>query len=64
MKCWHCNSNIVWNSDYDFEDLGYDGDGIVSILTCSNKKCGAEYECRLPLKKEKEKNINKSVDTK
>lgn len=49
MKCWYCNSEVVWNCDYSFEDFCYDGEGIVTILTCSNDECGAEFEGRLPL---------------
>ena len=45
MNCWHCNSEVIWGGDFDFEDYGMDGDGIVSNLTCSN--CKAYYECYL-----------------
>tara|TARA_Y100001972_G_C7500048_1_gene253149 strand:- start:365 stop:517 length:153 start_codon:yes stop_codon:yes gene_type:complete len=50
MKCWHCNTEVIWDCDYDFDDpfVGYDGYGIVSIFHCP--KCEAEYECRLPIK--------------
>lgn len=48
-QCFHCLSNtVVWNSDFDFEDFGYKGQGIVHICTCSN--CGAEIEYRVPIK--------------
>ena len=20
MKCWHCNTEIIWGGDHDFED--------------------------------------------
>lgn len=50
MKCWHCQSKLVWNADFDFEDYGIEGDGIVTNLTCSNSECGCEVECRLPIK--------------
>ena len=53
MKCWHCNSDVVWQSDYSFEDYDMDGDGIVTVLTCS--KCDAYYEITLKTKKENEK---------
>ena len=48
MKCWHCNTEVIWDCDYDFDDIGYDGYGIVSVFHCPN--CEAEYECRLPIK--------------
>lgn len=44
MKCWHCNSEVVWNCDYDLGDI-FDAEGIMSTFTCSNDECGATYEC-------------------
>lgn len=43
MDCWHCNSKVVWGADYDFEDYGIQGRGVVSILNFT--KCNATYEC-------------------
>ena len=62
MKCWHCNSEVIWGGDFDFEDYGMDGKGIVSNLTCSN--CKAYYECYLDLEEESngEKEIVSSQD--
>ena len=42
MKCWHCQSEMIWGSDFDFEDYGYDDEGIVSTFTCSNPLCLTE----------------------
>lgn len=36
IKCLYCNSELVWNCDYDAEDLGYSFEGIASIYTCPN----------------------------
>ena len=36
IKCLYCNSELVWNCDYDAEDLGYSFEGIASIHTCPN----------------------------
>lgn len=48
FECFHClTRSVVWQCDYNFEDMGYEGDGIVQILHCSN--CGAEIEYRIPL---------------
>lgn len=44
MKCWHCNSEVIWNCDYDLEDITGE-EGILTTLTCSNDECGASYEC-------------------
>ena len=52
-QCFHCLSNTVcWDSDFSFEDFGYEGEGIVQICHCAN--CGAEIEYRIPLSEEKE----------
>ena len=52
MNCWHCGSEVIWGGDFDFEDYGMDGEGIVSNLSCS--KCTAYYECYLDLNEESE----------
>ena len=37
MKCWHCDTEIIWGGDHDTED---DEDySMVTNLTCPN--CGA-----------------------
>ena len=42
-ECFHCGARAVgWESDFTFEDLGYDGDGLIQFCTCHN--CGAEIE--------------------
>ena len=52
-QCFHCLQNTVcWECDYDYEDYGYEGEGIVQICHCSN--CGAEIEYRIPLKNEED----------
>ena len=34
MKCWHCNTELIWGGDHDIEDNeDYD---IVSNLSCPN----------------------------
>lgn len=43
---------VIWDNDYDYEDLGYEGEGIVHLLHCTN--CGAEVEYRVPLNYRKE----------
>tara|TARA_R110002020_G_scaffold229543_1_gene440325 strand:+ start:1286 stop:1444 length:159 start_codon:yes stop_codon:yes gene_type:complete len=47
MNCWHCNEKVIWGGDFDYEDYGMEGEGIVSNFSCS--KCEATYECYLPL---------------
>ena len=51
FQCFHClHQSLIWDNDYSFEDFGYEGDGIVQILHCSN--CGAEVEYRISINKE------------
>ena len=54
-QCFHClTDNVVWDSDFDFEDFGYEGKGIVHICHCTN--CGAEIEYRVRIRdKDEEK---------
>lgn len=50
-ECFHClHDSVVWQCDYDFSDYGYEGDGIVQVLHCSN--CGADIEYYIPIAKE------------
>lgn len=52
-QCFHClEQSVVWECDYDFEDMGYEGEGFVHICHCTN--CGAEIEYRISLEKENE----------
>ena len=40
-ECFHCGCrSVVWESDFSFEDYGFEGDGIVQVLHCEN--CGAD----------------------
>lgn len=43
-NCWFCGSKMNWNSDFDFEDYGIEGDGVVACLQCTNEDCGASAE--------------------
>lgn len=53
FECFHrlCRS-VVWDCDYNFEDFGYEGEGVVQVLHCEN--CGAEIEYRVPMNKDEE----------
>ena len=58
-QCFNCLSNsVIWDCDYDFEDFGYEGEGIVHICHCTN--CGAEIEYRVPINQEEEENVSTS----
>ena len=52
-QCFHCGHNsVVWDCDFDFDDFGYEGQGIVQICHCAN--CGAEIEYRIRIPDEEE----------
>jgi len=44
MKCWHCNTELIWGGDHDCED----GEGwlITTNLSCPN--CKSYVEVHLP----------------
>ena len=40
-ECFHCGQRaVVWGADFDPEDYGIEGEGVVHELHCSN--CGAD----------------------
>lgn len=53
MNCWFCNSKMHWNSDFNYDEVHGEGDGVVAFLTCS--QCGAEAQFSLRTDKEEMK---------
>lgn len=50
-ECFHCGSHSVyWGADFDFEDYGLEGEGIVHTCHCAN--CGADIEYYVKLGEE------------
>ena len=42
-ECFHCGQNAVsWDADFDFDDYGIDGEGVINTCHCNN--CGAHIE--------------------
>lgn len=41
MDCWFCGHDLIWGADFDPEDYGYEGTGIVATLSCPN--CGSSW---------------------
>lgn len=40
-QCFHClQDKVVWDADFDYEDFGLEGEGVVHVCHCTN--CGAE----------------------
>ena len=52
-ECFHCGKKaVIWMNDFDFSDFGYEGEGIVQVLSCSN--CGSDIQYRIPTEEEEE----------
>lgn len=42
-ECFHCCARaVIWDSDFTFEDVGMEGNGLVHFCHCAN--CGARIE--------------------
>lgn len=55
-QCFHCGSNsVVWDNDFDYEDYGLEGEGIIHVCHCAN--CGAYIEYYVNIGEEKDENI-------
>ena len=49
MNCWHCNTELIWGSDFDGEDYGCEEEySIVTNLTCP--KCQSFVQVYYPNK--------------
>ena len=60
-ECFHCLERaVIWDSDFSFDDCGYEGDGIVQFLHCTN--CGAEIEYRIPFDNDEEEDRDVDID--
>jgi len=51
MNCWHCNTELVWNCDYDIEE-DYPDYCMMTYLHCP--KCESDVEVYLPKEKKEE----------
>lgn len=52
-ECAHCGERaVIWDCDYDFDDFGYEGEGIVQLLHC--RHCGAEIEYAISFNNEED----------
>ena len=47
-KCWSCGKDVIWGGDFDYDDFGLMGDGIVSNFSCSSDECRVHYEMYIP----------------
>ena len=40
---WVCGGRLIWGADFNAEDYGYEGDGIVAVLHCSDCEAQVTY---------------------
>ena len=43
MNCWYCRADMIWQSDFTYEDYGREGEGMVTVLLCSECNASAEF---------------------
>ena len=41
--CWLCGGKLIWGADFDAQDYGCEGDGIVATLSCSDCNANVTY---------------------
>ena len=52
MKCFYCNAEVIWQNDYDAEDVTPESEyTIISMYDC--KECNTWYEVYSHKKEEK-----------
>ena len=39
MKCYHCNKDLIWGGDHDYDESDVEGSGIISNLSCPGEDC-------------------------
>ena len=44
--CWYCGGKLFWQSDFNYDEVYGDGDGIVTFLHCSNCNAEVQYSSR------------------
>lgn len=48
FECMHCGGrSVIWDSDFDSEDYGYEEPGIIHECHCT--KCGARITYFVPI---------------
>ena len=56
MKCWHCDTDLIWGGDHDIED----SDEFTMVTNLSCPSCDCYVEVFLPKDKEFFKELNES----
>jgi hypothetical protein len=42
MKCNFCDTELIWQNDFDYDDFDIEGNGIVGIYCCINNDCNVD----------------------
>ena len=56
MKCWHCDTDLIWGGDHDIED----SDEFTMVTNLSCPSCKSHVEVYLPKDKKFFKELNES----
>ena len=60
MKCWHCQTELIWGGDHDIDEEEESEYLIVTNLSCP--KCRSYFEVYYPKETEKNKdNLKPSI---
>lgn len=44
-NCWYCGGKLIWQSDYNYDEIHGEGEGVATYLICS--ECGADVQYSL-----------------
>lgn len=47
VNCWFCGEEMIWGSDFSFEDYCLEGEGIVASFSCPRCGAAAEFYSRI-----------------
>jgi len=43
VKCYNCGTDMIWRHDFNFSEVGYEGDGVVTSFSCPACDTYAEF---------------------
>lgn len=52
MNCWYCGSQLIWQNDFNYDEVFGEGEGVVTYLKCLNDDCGSEIQISKSSKRE------------
>ena len=42
-ECYNCGTDMIWRHDFNFNEVGYEGDGVVTSFICPACDTYAEF---------------------